>query len=152
MDNLLKYTSGVAVSAVGFFAPISTMIVVVAVFIAIDFITGVWASAVRARRKGVPWCFSSRKAWNTIIKLVFVMGGVVLTWVLDEFVLIGLNLHLSRIFTGFVCGIELWSYLENAAEISNHPIFRWLNKWVLNKIEEKTGVDIDGSEDKKGDK
>ena len=48
-----------------------------------------------------------------------------------------LNLHLTKLFAGFVCGIELWSFLENAATISNAPIFEWLGRWVKRRIGEE---------------
>jgi phage-related holin len=93
-------------------------------FVAIDFVTGVAASRRKARRGGEEWRFSSRRAWDTVLKLVFVMAGIVLAGMLDSVVITFVELHLARIFTGFVCGVEFWSYLENASEISGQPLFR----------------------------
>ena len=61
--------------------------------------------------------------------------GVALTWLIDRFVLPFAELHLANLFTGFVCGVELWSYLENAAELSDHPLFRGLQKLMKQKID-----------------
>jgi phage-related holin len=105
------------------------------VFVAIDFATGVIASRCRARRAGFSWRFSSRRAWNTVVKLIFVMAGIVLAWMLESVVLTFADLHLAKIFTGFVCGVEFWSYLENAADISGHPIFTALRNLLKGKVE-----------------
>ena len=90
----------------------------------------------RARRIGLTWSFSSRRAWDTVLKLLFVMAGIVLAWLLDSVVLTFVELHLAKIFTGFVCGIEFWSYLENAADISGQPVFRALKKVLKRKVDE----------------
>jgi phage-related holin len=127
-----------------FFAPIHTMFIVVMVFIAIDFVTGVWASHARAKRAGTPWAFRSDKAWATIIKFLLAIVGVILAWLLDTTALSFLNLHLAHIFTGIVCGVEFWSFLENGADISpDTPLFRILRKIMAKKVEEKTGIDMD---------
>ena len=34
------------------------------------------------------------------------------------------DLRLANYFTAFCCGVEFWSFLENAAVISNHPCFQ----------------------------
>lgn len=45
-----------------------------------------------------------------------------------------LQLNLARIFAGFTCGVELWSFLENAAQLSDAPLFRWLRRYVRRRI------------------
>ncbi len=123
-----------AVSAL--FAPVRGLIVCALVFVAIDFVTGVIASRSRARRNGRKWRFSSRRAWNTVLKFVFVMAGIMLAWLLDSIVITFVELHLAKIFTGFVCGVELGSYLENAADISGQPVFRTLKKLLKRKADD----------------
>jgi hypothetical protein len=63
------------------------------------------------------------------------MAGIVLAWMLESMVLTFAELHLAKIFTGFVCGVEFWSYLENAADISGHPIFTALRNLLKGKVE-----------------
>lgn len=120
-----------------FFAPIRELILCAVVFISLDFVTGVAASYKRAHRVGEPWGFESAKAWNTVVKLACVMAGIILAWLIDACILSYMNLRMANLFTGFVCGVEFWSYLENAAEISNHPVFRKLRKFMKNKLENK---------------
>lgn len=140
-----QWLTGALAAVIGFFSPIKSLIICAAVFVGIDFITGVAASYTRAKRAGKlsEWGFESSKAWNTVLKLVCIMAGIVLAWLLDEYVLGFVNLRLASLFTGFVCGVELWSYLENAAEMTSHQVFRWLQKFMKKKIDNAIDSDID---------
>jgi phage-related holin len=118
------------------FVPVRGLILCAVIFVGIDFVTGVVASRCRARRAGLEWRFSSRRAWNTVIKLIFVMAGIALAWLLESVVLTFVELHLAKIFTGFVCGIEFWSYLENAADITGHPLFHTLKRLLKRRVDD----------------
>lgn len=133
-----KFLLGLFTSLCALFAPVRGLILCALVFVAIDFATGIAASRCRARREGLAWRFSSRRAWNTVLKLVFVMAGIVLAWLLDSVVLTFVEIHLAKIFTGFVCGVELASYLENAADISGHPLFTALKRLLKNRVDKAT--------------
>jgi len=134
MENTWKYISGVLVAIAGFFAPIRSLILCAAVFVAIDFVTGIIAGRKRALASGKEWGIESGKAWKTVYKLGFIMAGIVLAWMIDGYILSFMGLRLANLFTGFACGVEFWSYLENAAEISEHPVFRWLKRYMKSKI------------------
>ncbi|MDR2912442.1 MAG: phage holin family protein [Alistipes sp.] len=136
IEAVVKYAWGALAATVGLFVPVQGLIVCALVFVAIDFGTGVAASRLRARRAGVEWMFSSRRAWDTVLKGVFVMAGIALAWLLESVVLTFVELHLARIFTGFVCGVEFWSYLENAADISGHPLFRAVQRLLKRRVDE----------------
>ena len=142
MEYLARYISGIFGAVAAYFAPIRTLVFIALIFVAIDFVTGCWASRERARRRHEPWAFSSLKAWRTVYKAVFIMGGIVLAWLLDGVLDEVVELRLALLFTGFVCGIELWSYLENAAEISEHPVFRWVRSFTIHKLED-AGIDLE---------
>ncbi len=135
MENFFRYISGAVIGLLSFFAPIRGLIVCAVVFVAIDFVTGVAAGRKRARQEGRPWGFESAKAWSTVVKLACVMAGIVLAWLIDSLILSYMNLRLANLFTGFVCGVEFWSYLENAAEISGHPVFRWLKRFMKSRLD-----------------
>lgn len=126
-----------------YFAPISDLVIISVVFILIDFIVGVWASRVRAKRSGglSKWGFESSKMWHTIYKLVFVVVGIVMAWLLDERVITLFDIKLANLFCGFICACEFWSFLENAAIISNHPLFRWLRKFMSDKVTDVFKID-----------
>lgn len=140
----MKKTGAIAaLSAIfAFLAPIQSLIITACIFIGIDFATGVWASYVRARRAKKQWVFSSSRMWHTITKTVFIAVGIVMCYLLCRDVLgESINIPLPKIFTGFCCAVELYSFLENAAEISNHPIFKWLKRFMANKLDD-AGIDI----------
>lgn len=130
---------GAAAGALGFFAPICPLIICAVVFITIDFVTGILASRKRCLTAGEEWGIESGKAWKTVYKLLFVMAGIVLAWMIDMWVLGFLELRLANLFTGFVCGVEFWSYLENAAEISEHPVFRYFKRYMKKKAGDTLG-------------
>ena len=124
------------------FAPVQSLVLISLEFITIDFIVGVIASRVRAKRAGrlSEWGFESEKAWHTIWKAVFVFIGICLAHQLNEYIFTFVDLQLTNVFCGFVCGVEFWSILENSACISDHPVFRWLKKYMGKKVKE-LGID-----------
>ncbi len=141
METLLKYTAGGVASLLALLAPVRPLVVCALLFVAVDFATGVAASRKRARKQNLPWGFESRKAWDTVVKLAFVMAGIVMAWLIDSCMLGLIDLRLAKLFTGFVCGVEFWSYLENAAEISDHPVFLWLKRFMKKQFDQKIGDD-----------
>ena len=120
------------------------LFITVTVFELVDFVTGCIKSATVAKRKKEKFAFESVKAWRTIYKYVFLLIGIVLMELLDQTIANEGRLRFANYFTGFACGIEFWSFLENAAIISDHPLFRWLRQFMKFKVEETTGLDIDG--------
>lgn len=137
MEMLFKYISAVVASLCSLLCPIAPLISSAVLFVAIDFVTGVVASRVTARREGRAWWFESRKAWRTVAKAGFVATAIVMMWVIDHQMLDFMHLNLAKLFTGFVCGVELWSFLENAAAISGSPLFEMLGRWVRRRVGEE---------------
>lgn len=131
-----KWTFGVLGSITSIFDPIGSIILFALEFVLIDFFIGVWASRVRAKRSNRldKWGFESEKAWKTIYKAVFIAVGVMMCYQLDTKVLTMYDLKLANYFAGFCMGVELWSVLENAACISDHPIFRYLKRFMGEKV------------------
>lgn len=116
--------------------PVAPLVAAALLFIAIDFVTGIAASRAVARREGCEWRIESRKAWRTVFKAGFVALAIVMMWVIDSAILDFMHLNLAKLFTGFVCGVELWSFLENAAAISGSPLFEWMGRWVKRRMGE----------------
>ena len=114
----------------------------------IDFVTGLIKSAVVSKRKGEHFAFESIKAWRTIYKLLFLILGIVLFEMLDRALSLESRFRFANYFTVFCCSVELWSVLENAAVISDHPIFRALRKYMRVKVDEQIG--LSGFDDDKG--
>lgn len=106
----------------------------------VDFVTGLIKSAVVSKRKGEHFAFESIKAWRTIYKFIFLLLGIVLCEMLDRALSLETRFRFANYFTTFCCGVELWSFLENAAVISEHPLFRALRKYMRVKVEEQIGI------------
>ena len=119
------------------------LFVTVIVFELADFITGVIKSVVVAKRSKQKFAFESVKAWRTIYKFVFILVGIVLAEMLDQTIAAETRLRFANYFTAFCCGVEFWSFLENAAVISDHPIFRWLRQFMKFKVEDQIGMSFD---------
>ena len=134
MEALFKFVSGVAAGIAALFAPIGPLAATTVVFIGVDFLSGV-----AARREGRPWYFESCKAWRTVLKLALALTAISMAWLIDSCVLDFMRLNLARLLTGFTCGVELWSFLENAAQLSDAPLFRWLRRYVHRRIRKEAG-------------
>lgn len=139
----MKTISGGTASLLALLSPVRPLVVCALLFMVLDFVTGVAANRKRCRTQGRHWAFESRKAWKTLYKLTFATTGIVMTWTIDRYVFPFATLNLANLFTGFVCGVELWSYLENAAEISEHPLFRWLQQYMKRKIDNQLNDSTD---------
>lgn len=146
-----KVGAGIAASLVSYFIDnLMPLFISVLVFEVFDFVTGVWKSAVVAKRNKRRFAFESVKAWRTIYKVVLIFLGILMAEMLDV-IISDHDLRLANYFTAFVCGVEFWSFLENAAVISNHPIFKWLKKYMKEKVEDKIDFDDIMEDDKKKD-
>lgn len=151
MISLTSFTISPAKIAAGFVGgalsvfcnDLLPLFISVVVFESIDFVTGVIKSKVVANRKGEKFAFESVKAWRTIYKFVFILIGIMMAEMLDNIISDESRFRFANYFTAFCCGVEFWSFLENAAVISDHPIFRWLRKFMKVKIEDKIGTDFD---------
>lgn len=147
-----KLISGIVAGCIGALTnDLLPLFICVIVFEIVDFVTGCWKSAIVAKSKGGHFAFESIKAWRTIYKVIFIFVGIVLSEMLDA-TICEERIRLANIFTSFVCGVEFWSFLENAAVISDHPIFRWLRKFMKEKVEDKLGTDFNKLEKDGNDK
>ena len=65
--------------------------------------------------------------------------AIAMAWLIDTCVLDFMQLNVAKLLTGFTCGVELWSFLENAAQLSDAPLFRWLRRYVHRRIRKEAG-------------
>ncbi len=137
MEVIYKYVSAAVMALIALFAPISPLILCVVVFIGIDFISGVWASSRRAKAEDKTWFFESQEAWRTLYKLGFTLVAIAMAWLIDSCVMGFVELRLAHLFAGFVCGVELWSFLENASQISDAPYFEWMRQYARRRIDKE---------------
>jgi len=144
METLYRLISGLTAGFIALFAPIGPLVACAMAFIGIDFLSGVAASRAAARRKGHTWYFESCEAWRTVLKLGLTVTAIAMAWLIDSCVLDFMQLNVARLFTGFTCGVELWSFLENAAQLSDAPLFHWLRRYVRRRIRKEAGGEEGG--------
>lgn len=139
MEAMYRYANGVLLGLMALFAPIKPIVMCALAFILVDFVTGVAASRCEAKQRGEVWYFSSHEAWHTIHKAGFVLLTIAMSWLIEYCVLDFIRLNLTRIIAGAICGVEMWSFLENASVLSDTKLFRWLRNYVKRKVEKEIG-------------
>ena len=139
MEAMYRCVNGAILGLAALFAPIKPLILCALSFIIIDFVTGVIASRCEAKQQGEKWYFSSHEAWRTIRKAGFVLLTISMSWLIESCVLDFVTLNLTRILTGAICGVEMWSFLENASVLSDAKLFEWLRNYVKRKVEREIG-------------
>ena len=139
MEALYRFINGLLLGLTALFAPIKPVILCALAFILVDFVTGVLASRCEAKKRGEKWYFSSHEAWRTIRKAGFVLLTIAMSWLIEYCILDFVTLHITRIIAGAICGVEMWSFLENASVLSNGKLFRWLRNYVRRKVEKEIG-------------
>ena len=128
METLYRLISGLTAGFIALFAPIGPLVACAMAFIGIDFLSGVAASRAAARHPS-----------RTVLKLGLTVTAIAMAWLIDSCVLDFMQLNVARLFTGFTCGVELWSFLENAAQLSDAPLFHWLRRYVRRRIRKEAG-------------
>lgn len=120
-----------------FFLPLYILLFWMFVFVIIDMVSGMLA----ARYRGETLC--SKKMKCTVSKIMWYSSVIILVHGLDTGVLPFINLYAAQIVTGIICGVELFSNLENLYSITGNKVFYLLTQWTNKKIHETTGVKIE---------
>ena len=137
MEDLFRFFKTMALALLSLFAPVQPVICCALCFIAADFVSGVAASRAVSKREQRRWYFESREAWRTLYKGGFVVIAIGMMWLLESCVLDFVELNLTKLFAGFICSVEMWSFLENAAQLSDAPLFEWMRKYLHRRIEKQ---------------
>ena len=74
-----------------------------------------------------------------MLKLALALTAIAMAWLIDRCVLGFTRLDTTRLFAGFICGVEMWSFLENAAQLSDAPLFRRLRRYARRRIGKEAG-------------
>lgn len=139
MEAIYRVFNGIILGFAALFAPIQPVVMCALSFILVDFVTGVLASRCEAKKRGDEWYFSSYEAWRTIRKAGFVLLTISMSWLVERCILDFITLNLTRIMAGAICGVEMWSFLENASVLSDAKLFEWLRNYVKRKVEREIG-------------
>lgn len=67
---------------------------------------------------------------------------IVLVHAIDKDMIIWVDLGLARICATIICGIELYSILENCYRLTGNQVFKVLTQFTVKKIEDETGVNL----------
>ena len=137
METLYRYINALVMGVVSLFAPIRPIVCCALLFVLVDFVTGTAASRVETRKQGREWYFESHEAWRTLLKAGFVVTAIGMMWLVESCILNFMELHLTRMFAGMVCGVEMWSVLENASLISDARLFGWLRRYVRHRMKKE---------------
>ena len=136
-DGPLKFLFCV-LSAIGtFFVPLLPAIYITFSVIAFDAFLGCKV----ARKRNMP--IETRKLWKTLVKFLYCMALIVFGYTIDEYILVSLNAHLVELFAGLICGVEVWSAVENLNEIDPTGPWRLLSKFIKSKGEKYLEITID---------
>ena len=121
------------VAVMAYFAPVSSMIHLVLIFITIDFLTGIYASY-RNKTKIV-----SHRLRNTVEKFVLYSSAILLGWMFQvEFANWA---NLAQIIAGFIAGSELISIYENINHITGLNILSKVRGIITNSIKKLINKD-----------
>lgn len=126
--------TGAAASIFGYFAPVAGIMSVVVAAILFDMVVGIIA----ASKKGHG--IKSKKLWRTVKKIFYSVAVISLLYAGD--VEIGF-IALHKAVAWFIFGFEMWSILEKVSYLVDHDVFRFLEKFMKDKIEQNSGISTD---------
>ena len=122
---------------IGFFEPLWVLMLWFLIFVACDTVTGVWAS-VKERK-----IITSNQLRKTIVKLMMYSMTIVLCHAIDVSMIVFVDIGLAKLVAAVICGIELYSILENFYRITGNKVFKTLTQFTLKKIKDKTGLEVE---------
>lgn len=134
LDRIWSYLIAAMVS---FFEPVGVVLLWMLIFVLADMFAGMFASLKEGKH------LESHKMQKTIVKVITYSTSVILLHGLDTYMMTFMDCGLAKIGATIICGIELYSILENFYRATGNVVFKALTQFTLGKIKEKTGVDIE---------
>lgn len=134
LDKIWAY---LIVSSLGFLEPLSVLMLWFLIFVACDMVTGI-AASIKERI-----IITSHGLQRTVVKFLMYSMTIILLHAIDSYMLIVAHLGLAKIGATIICGIELYSILENCYRITGNMVFKTLTQFTLKGIEKHTGVKVD---------
>ena len=133
LDRLWSY---LITSIIAFFEPVGVVLLWMLIFIFADMLAGMYASLREGKH------LESHKMQKTVVKVITYSTSIILLHGLDTYMITFLECGLAKIGATIICGIELYSILENFYRATGNEVFRVLTKFTLKKIKDHTGIDI----------
>ena len=131
-----KFVYGLMGAVMSFMAPIQVFIIWMLIFVGVDLVSGILAAKKRGEK------LESKKLRATINKMTWYFMFIVLAQGLDIHVVPWIDMHLASMVSAIICGVELYSVLENAYSITGNRVFYMLTQFTVKKIKEVTDCDI----------
>lgn len=141
---ITAHFNSLLIAIIALLTPIKPLLLTVGFLIAVDFIFGIMR-AYKLKEK-----ITSRKASNTISKMVLYTLCVLSVFFLDKYIL-ETTLNLAKIVAGFISLVEIKSILETFEIMTGIKIWDRLIKIVKRGTSETKDL-LDEIEDKKEDK
>lgn len=135
--DLDKFWAYCITGTMAFFEPLWLLMLWFFIFIFVDMITGI-SAAIKERK-----IIESNKLRRTVYKLFMYCTVIVLVHGIDVEMITMIDLGLARICSAIICGIELYSILENCYRITGNTVFKVLTQFTLKKIEDETGLSLE---------
>lgn len=131
-----------------FLTDINTALLGLLICLLVDTITGFWAAPYRGKKR------TSNGLSRFVTKLITYITAVIIMHVLEVLVFpdyaVTMKIQLARIICTAICGLEIYSTLENLYDITKLDVFKYLTQLSSKKIQEATGVEI--NKEKNNDK
>jgi hypothetical protein len=127
--SLQSLLTKIAILLIAYFTPIAEMVHVMLIFLALDTISGIWAS-LKAGQK-----LESHKLRKTVYKFLWYTVAVMVSWMMEKTFEMTWS-HLSALTSGFICFVELKSIFENITKITGDPVFMRILKTFKHKSSE----------------
>lgn len=135
--DLDRFWAYLGAATIGFFEPIYAVLLWMFIFVLADMVAGMYASLKEGHN------LKSHEMQRTVIKVITYSTSVILLHGIDTYMMTIADFGLAKIGSTIICGIELYSILENFYRATNNKVFKILTTFTLKKIEEKTGVKLD---------
>ena len=139
--DLDRFWSYLGAALIGFFEPIYVVLLWMFIFVLADMFAGMYASLKEGKK------LESSKMQKTVVKTITYSTSVILLHGIDTYMLTIADCGLARIGATIICGIELYSVMENFYRATGNIVFKTLTTFTLKKIKENTGVTIKNESD-----
>lgn len=126
--DINRIWSYIGAGFIAFFEPLVVILLWMFIFVIADMLSGMYASLKEGKH------LESRKMQKTVSKVIMYSTCVILLHSIDVYMLTLFDCGLAKGGSTIICGIELYSMLENFYRATGNKVFKMLTTFTLNKI------------------
>ena len=130
LSAMIEFLKKITIAILLYLSPIHDLIHAVIFLIAMDFITGLWASLKDGES------FSARKMRGTVNKVALYFIAIISAYVLQKMMLESWDINITRYVSLFIAATELKSIYENISRILGMQLFKNLFKEIMSKVKQ----------------